>query len=89
MIIGWFNIFVNKNNKKIIEAVIPHIFLNLKSFAMKNLHLTKIIIFVLLVTTLTGCEVIGGIFEAGVWVGVIIVILVIALIIWLIRKMIS
>lgn len=36
---------------------------------MKNLHLTKIFIFVLLVATLTGCDVIGGIFEAGVWVG--------------------
>ncbi len=40
----------------------------------------------LLCTTLTSCEVIGDIFKAGVWVGVIIVVLVIALVIWLIKK---
>lgn len=52
---------------------------------MKN-YLTQIFVFFMLLTTLTGCEVIGGIFEAGVWVGVILVVLVIALIIWLIKK---
>lgn len=30
--------------------------------------------------TLTGCEVIGAIFEAGVWVGIIAVVLVLAII---------
>jgi len=39
-----------------------------------------------LCTTLTSCEVIGDIFKAGIWVGVIIVVLVIALIIWLVSK---
>ncbi len=34
----------------------------------------------------SSCEVIGGIFKAGVWVGVLIVAAIIALIIWLIRK---
>lgn len=39
-----------------------------------------------MVTLLSSCEVIGGIFKAGVWSGIIMVVLVIALIIWLISK---
>lgn len=35
---------------------------------------------------LSSCEVIGGIFKAGVWVGVIVVVAVIALILWLIGR---
>lgn len=40
----------------------------------------------LLATTLSSCELIGGIFKAGVLSGVIIVVIVLALIIWLISK---
>jgi hypothetical protein len=36
--------------------------------------------------TLIGCEVVGDIFQAGVWVGVILVIGIIALIVWLVAK---
>ncbi|MBO9634471.1 MAG: phosphatidate cytidylyltransferase [Chitinophagaceae bacterium] len=36
---------------------------------------------------LTSCEVIGGIFKAGVWTGIIAVVLVVALIIFLISRM--
>ena len=32
---------------------------------------------------LTGCEAIGDIFKAGVWVGVLLVVLVIGIIVWL------
>jgi hypothetical protein len=35
---------------------------------------------------LTGCEIIGDIFQAGVWVGVILVVLVIALIVWIFSR---
>jgi len=35
----------------------------------------------------SSCEVIGGIFKAGVWSGVLIVVLVVALIIFIIAKM--
>jgi uncharacterized membrane protein YkvI len=35
---------------------------------------------------LTGCEVIGDIFKAGVWVGVLLVILVIGIVVWLLTK---
>lgn len=41
---------------------------------------------VLITTLLTSCEAIGDIFKAGVWMGVIIVILVVGLIFWLINK---
>ena len=36
---------------------------------------------------LPGCEVIGDIFEAGLWVGIIVVVGIIALVIWLIAKL--
>ncbi|MGN0001898.1 MAG: hypothetical protein ACI35V_00560 [Sphingobacterium composti] len=38
------------------------------------------------ISLLSSCEVIGGIFKAGVWSGIIIVVIVVALIIWLISK---
>lgn len=34
----------------------------------------------------TGCELIGDIFQAGMWVGIILVVLVIGLVMWLVRK---
>ena len=40
----------------------------------------------LFATTLTSCDLVEGIFKAGVWSGVIIVVIVLALIIWLISK---
>ena len=42
--------------------------------------------FILIATTLSSCEVIGDIFEVGVWVGVIIVVAVIALIWWIVSR---
>ena len=37
-------------------------------------------------TALTGCEAIGDIFKAGVWVGVLLVILIIGIVVWLLMK---
>jgi hypothetical protein len=37
----------------------------------------------LLATGLTGCDVIGGIFEAGVWTGFLLVAVGIAVLLWL------
>ncbi|HLT06326.1 MAG TPA: hypothetical protein VK014_02310 [Cyclobacteriaceae bacterium] len=54
---------------------------------MKNLPLAQLLLFVLLATTLTGCELVGDIFEAGIWVGVIGVVLLIVLIFWIFRKL--
>lgn len=36
--------------------------------------------------TLTSCEAIGGIFKAGMWVGVIVVVIIVALVLWLLSK---
>lgn len=44
-------------------------------------------ILALLATSLSGCEVIGGIFKAGVWSGIILVVIVVALIIWVVTKL--
>ncbi|WP_373497265.1 hypothetical protein [Aquiflexum sp.] len=53
---------------------------------MKN-YILKILVFFLILTTFTGCSVIGDIFEAGMWMGIIIVVLVIALVFWIIKKL--
>ena len=36
--------------------------------------------------TASSCEVIGDIFKAGVWVGILLVVLVVGIIFWLINK---
>lgn len=36
----------------------------------------------LLVLTLASCDFVGDVFEAGFWIGVILVVLVIALVVW-------
>jgi hypothetical protein len=46
----------------------------------------KLGMFAMLFSLVTGCEVIGDIFQAGMAVGIFIVVLVIVLIIWLLRK---
>ncbi len=39
-----------------------------------------------IITTMSSCEAIGGIFKAGVWVGVLVVVLVVGVILWLVGK---
>ena len=41
---------------------------------------------VVMTMVLTSCELVGDIFQAGLFVGVLIVVIVIALIIWLVSK---
>jgi hypothetical protein len=41
----------------------------------------------LLLISLPGCEIIGGIFKAGVWTGVLLIALVVAIIIFIISKL--
>lgn len=54
---------------------------------MKRLTLTPVLaILTMIVLGLSSCELIGDIFRAGVWVGVILVVGIIALILWLLRK---
>ena len=53
---------------------------------MSTARFTYISFLLLILFSLSGCEIIGDIFKAGVWVGIILVVLVIALIFWLIKK---
>lgn len=39
-----------------------------------------------LAMSLSSCQIIGDIFKAGVWVGILLVVLVVALILWLVGK---
>lgn len=51
---------------------------------MKNLFVLCI---VLMLLTLTSCEVIGDIFSAGVYTGLAIVVLVIIIIVWIVSRL--
>lgn len=52
------------------------------NYSKKNLFLLFLITF-----SLSSCAAIGSIFKAGVWVGVIGIVVVVAIILWLISKM--
>ena len=58
------------------------VFLNLNSSYEKSLYFILLIISV----SLSSCELVGDIFKAGVWVGILAVVAVIGLIIYLISK---
>ena len=49
-------------------------------------HSSYFVVLLLFTVTLNGCEVIGDIFKAGVWTGVLLVILVIGIIVWLLTR---
>ncbi len=58
----------------------------IKIKTMRN-NVTLIMLFLTGSFLLSGCEALGNIFQAGMWVGVIVVVLIIALVLWLIGKM--
>ncbi|WP_316734854.1 hypothetical protein [Pedobacter aquatilis] len=45
-----------------------------------------LVLIAFLCTTLSSCELAQGIFKAGVWSGIIIVVIVVALVIWILSK---
>ncbi|WP_197088575.1 hypothetical protein [Rufibacter radiotolerans] len=53
---------------------------------MKNLQAYFVALMAVLTMTLSSCDIVGDIFEAGMWTSVIIIVLVILLILWLFRK---
>lgn len=53
---------------------------------MNRNKLIKLLPFFILVLLLSSCSVVGGIFKAGVWVGVIGIVIVVIIIIWLVSK---
>ena len=60
-------------------TVIHHFYLN----GMRKLYSLTVI---LAITLLSSCELVGDIFEAGAYTGIIIVVIIVALIIWLFSK---
>ncbi len=52
---------------------------------MKN-YLSAVVLFCVISLSLTSCQAIGDIFKAGMWVGVIVVVVIVALVLWLIGK---
>jgi len=51
---------------------------------MKKLELLALVL--VSVILFPGCQAIGDIFKAGMWVGVIVVVIIVALVLWLIGK---
>ncbi len=65
------------NHAKFIVDLITN---NMKSFILRTMLLLMVLF------SITSCELVGDIFQAGVGVGIFLVILVVVLIIWLMRK---
>ena len=54
---------------------------------MNRSNFTKAAVALFIVAfTLSSCDAIAGIFKAGVWVGIVIVVVIVAIIFWLISK---
>jgi hypothetical protein len=49
-------------------------------------RLLRFSLILLLATQAAGCEVVEGIFKAGMWVGIILVVLVIGVIAWIVSR---
>jgi len=54
---------------------------------MKNMNIYAIVVLFSLTITFSSCAAIAGIFKAGVWTGIIFVVVIIAIIIWIISRM--
>jgi hypothetical protein len=53
---------------------------------MKKFNLSALTALLMLMVTFSSCQVVGGIFKAGMWSGIIVVVLIIVLVIWLIGR---
>jgi len=53
---------------------------------MKKLSVFSLLPLLMVLLSLSSCKLIGDIFKAGVWVGVIVVVGIIALILFILRK---
>ncbi|MEJ8801252.1 hypothetical protein [Pontibacter sp. H249] len=54
---------------------------------MKNIRVYLMTLLVLLTFTLSSCELVGDIFEAGMWTALIIIVIIVLVITWLFRKL--
>lgn len=53
---------------------------------MRHFTLIQVALLSAIMLFLSSCEIVGDIFQAGLWVGVIAVVLVVGLVVWLIAK---
>ena len=53
---------------------------------MRKLSFSLATVMIILMTTLTSCEAIGGIFKAGMWWAFLLMFIVVALVIWVVMK---
>jgi hypothetical protein len=53
---------------------------------LNSVTLSKLVLLVVLGVSLAGCEVVGGIFKAGIWVGALTVIVVVVGLVFVIAK---
>ncbi len=54
---------------------------------MNKYSLSRFVVFFSLLLSLSSCEAIGAIFKAGVWSGVLLVVLAVALVIFIITRL--
>ena len=54
---------------------------------MGNIRNYVAMFLLLLLFTMSGCELVGDIFEAGMWTALIVIVLIIILIAWIFRKL--
>ena len=54
---------------------------------ISNKNLSLLTLLTILAVSSAGCEVVGGIFKAGMWVGVIMVALILVVVFWIMGKM--
>jgi hypothetical protein len=52
---------------------------------MKNLRAYFSAMLIMLMFTMSSCEVIGDIFEAGMWTSVVLIVIVVLIIMWILR----
>ncbi|MFC6997019.1 hypothetical protein [Rufibacter roseus] len=53
---------------------------------MKNLQGYFFALMMVMMVMMSSCDLIGGIFKAGMWTALILIILVVLLVVWLFRK---
>jgi hypothetical protein len=58
-----------------------------KTETMKHFNFPVLAILVAFMLTLSSCEVVGGIFKAGMWTAVILIAIVVGLILWIVSRM--
>ena len=54
---------------------------------ISNKNLSLLTLLMILAVSSAGCDVVGGIFKAGMWVGIIMIAVILMVIFWIVGKM--